>query len=992
MKPILTALSLILLLFFPYYQKKSATNFQHYQINNGTTFLKAFGQSGIEENSYSFVEVPTGGFLIGGSRGNNSLLVYIDDEGELIWQKEFDFLSDDDEIYDLYIDSEGFLIGNSRINSNGFNQNVIFKFNISSQSLLWTRIFTQPDESRFEGILEKPDGNYILYGRLQPVNACDATLVELDKNDGSTVKIRGFTLDHCEIIIGAIVYDNSIYAVGRYSIDGIGITRFRASLTRFDFEGNEIWSRLYTTPPNLTARTYMTHIVEDNGKLLMVGRGDPNGTQFDDVPLFAYEINPEDGSYNWAKLYDIPGSIYNRPSTPIPTPDGFYLTGIFDQFGDKDYFIMKTDKQGNPDWINGYKLPGDQFRFANIILRDDHLFFAGTIQNPNDSDIDLAFGKVHLDGTFENDECTILEPINVTTTDYSNSYQGIISLSDYDLNNTFSTINITPIDVTMENKIICDSPPIAIETCDNQIDDDGDGLVDCDDPDLQDSCCCLVPPLLNLGPDFELCENDIVILDAGNEFVTYVWQNGNQQASLLIDSPGIFWVETEDQCGNKQTDTIEVLGLNNSIGTDTLEICYNESIDIFGVPQNQAGDYSMTFNGANGCDSVHQTTLNVLEVVNPTQDLMICSGDSIMIFGEFESQTGSYSETLLAVNGCDSVNTINLQVLPPIEVHFETLPACENKNNGFVKAIPTGGLEPYQFIWETSTQNIDSLSNLQPGNYSLTIQDDLGCEKIFSFEIPEQTADLINLNLSNVTCFGNSDGVLNISGSNSNLKFSLDGQIFSNQNSFDNLSPGNYELHIQATNGCEQNIPFFISEPPQLVVKLPQDTVICLGDSLLINSQTNAVQNIDYSWIPIDYLSCSDCPRPFARPIERQIYTLSIFDENGCSASDLIEIGIESKRRVYVPNVFSPNEDGLNDLFYIFSGAEVKRILKFQIFDRWGELIFERENIQPNSPSDGWNGFFNGQKMNPAVFVWMAEIEFLDGEIQILKGDVTLAR
>ena len=95
---------------------------------------------------------------------------------------------------------------------------------------------------------------------------------------------------------------------------------------------------------------------------------------------------------------------------------------------------------------------------------------------------------------------------------------------------------------------------------------------------------------------------------------------------------------------------------------------------------------------------------------------------------------------------------------------------------------------------------------------------------------------------------------------------------------------------------------------------------------------------------------------------------------------------------VFVPNVFSPDDDGINDRLTLFAGPEITRVHIFRVFSRWGELVFSADNFLPNDPTLGWDGTFLGQDMDPAVFVWFAEVELADGSIERIKGDVVLLR
>jgi gliding motility-associated-like protein len=107
---------------------------------------------------------------------------------------------------------------------------------------------------------------------------------------------------------------------------------------------------------------------------------------------------------------------------------------------------------------------------------------------------------------------------------------------------------------------------------------------------------------------------------------------------------------------------------------------------------------------------------------------------------------------------------------------------------------------------------------------------------------------------------------------------------------------------------------------------------------------------------------------------------------------DDITIFVERVRPVFIPNVFSPNEDGNNDIFYIQAGPQVTQIKSFYIYSRWGESLFEVQNFQPNDPAFGWDGTHRGREVNTGVYVFMAEVEFNDGQVLIYKGDVTLMR
>lgn len=160
-----------------------------------------------------------------------------------------------------------------------------------------------------------------------------------------------------------------------------------------------------------------------------------------------------------------------------------------------------------------------------------------------------------------------------------------------------------------------------------------------------------------------------------------------------------------------------------------------------------------------------------------------------------------------------------------------------------------------------------------------------------------------------------------------------------------------------------------------------QDVIINLGSS----SQLNATGSGSFSWSPLDGLSCNDCPNPIASPLKTTTYTLTVVDTNGCSVTKTLTITVNDDFEIFVPDVFSPNGDGENDILYV-RGTGIKEV-NFVVYDRLGEKIFESNDI-----TKGWDGSFNGSPLNSAVFIYyLSATLFNEKEIKT-KGDITLIR
>jgi gliding motility-associated-like protein len=175
------------------------------------------------------------------------------------------------------------------------------------------------------------------------------------------------------------------------------------------------------------------------------------------------------------------------------------------------------------------------------------------------------------------------------------------------------------------------------------------------------------------------------------------------------------------------------------------------------------------------------------------------------------------------------------------------------------------------------------------------------------------------------------------------------------------------------------------------VLDLGADTSLLLGDSLrLTPDYVYGAQQ--YAWTPVDGLSCTDCLIPGAYIFHSMGYSLTVTSEDNCTTSDSIFVEVIPRRRVYVPNAFSPNGDGINDLLTVYSGGEAVSVKSFNVYSRWGEHVFELNDFPTNNPGIGWDGLFKGKLMQNAVFAWTAEVEFLDEAIVLLKGDVMVVQ
>ncbi len=363
---------------------------------------------------------------------------------------------------------------------------------------------------------------------------------------------------------------------------------------------------------------------------------------------------------------------------------------------------------------------------------------------------------------------------------------------------------------------------------------------------------------------------------------------------------------------------------------------------------------------------------------------------------------GTYRFVVTDFYGVVQTFTVNVAQPAPVTVSLAGSnyngygTSCPGEADGEVTVTVNGGNEPYTYQWSNGSTS-PFLRDVPAGTYTLTLQDANGCLSTPAQPAITLTAPppmVLKTTATDPPCFGQAQGSITIDevqGGVSPYVYALDNGAFSSRSIFGGLAVGAYTIRVQDANGCVQETTATVNQPQELTVNLGLDLGIKLGDSVRLEAITSYPVE-SYSWGGGEGLSCNDCPAPMARPFSTSNYIVTVVDRNGCRASDQITVFVDRRRNVFFPTAFSPNDDGVNDRFYPFTANNVSIVRSFLVFNRWGETIFELYNFQPNDPAYGWDGTHRSRLLNPGVYVYVAEVEFLDGEVVIYKGDVTLMR
>lgn len=357
---------------------------------------------------------------------------------------------------------------------------------------------------------------------------------------------------------------------------------------------------------------------------------------------------------------------------------------------------------------------------------------------------------------------------------------------------------------------------------------------------------------------------------------------------------------------------------------------------------------------------------------------------------------GSYNVTVTDVMGCTAITGVTISQPAELVTNKTTVDVlCKGESTGEAQVLMSGGTGPYYINWENSL--IDPPTNLVAGTYTYVVTDANNCQLTDSVTIEEPAEGVTAMHEStDVTCYEDRDGIINIypEGGVGPYQFSLDGTTFDNNNSKVGLEAGDYTFYVRDDNGCIYTETVMITEPDEFTVDLGADGDITLGESVQLEVvPTNGSPNYTYIWTPAENLSCTDCGNPTVDSLQDDRYiTVLVEDLNGCTAEDDIYIRIEKPRYVFIANAFTPNDDGNNDWLFVQGGDGTQRVVTFQVFDRWGELVYQTADAPLNDSAYGWDGTYKGQDMNGGVFVWVAEVEFEDGERLVYKGSTVLIK
>lgn len=442
---------------------------------------------------------------------------------------------------------------------------------------------------------------------------------------------------------------------------------------------------------------------------------------------------------------------------------------------------------------------------------------------------------------------------------------------------------------------------------------------------------------------------------------------------------------------NGGCDSIHILNLTvNAYKRDSVAqfICYGQSVTVGTHTYTATGIYRDTLT-TNTCDSIHILNLQVGQQKRDSASVSICSGQSITIGTNTYAATGIYRDTF-NVNGCDSVFVLNLQVGP-----YKTTTAIQTICEGNSITIGTNTYTAagiYRDTFATATCDSIYILNLTvspivrttqtlticngqsvtigantynaTGTYTDTLATQTGCDSIHTLNLLVLSATYDSLSVA--FCEGESKTIGHTT----------------------YTSAGNYTDTLTGSYGCDSIVKITVTTYARPVLQVSaSDSSVEYSDTVRLTATGNNVQA--YFWQGNAVFDNAFSPTPLATITEPGWLVAMATSADNCTTSDSVYVAItDCNEAIFLPNAFTPNGDGQNDIFKVLSRCVTMH--SFRIFNRWGELVYETSDI-----NQGWDGTFKGAAQMPGVYVYTVAYfanSAMQQQARLLKGSVSLIR
>ncbi|MGB0862017.1 MAG: gliding motility-associated C-terminal domain-containing protein, partial [Saprospiraceae bacterium] len=444
--------------------------------------------------------------------------------------------------------------------------------------------------------------------------------------------------------------------------------------------------------------------------------------------------------------------------------------------------------------------------------------------------------------------------------------------------------------------------------------------------------------------------------------------------------------------------------------------------------ENQTGTTSSLYQNINGCDSIVIETTTLLDTDTIYLNIETCDS----------SQAGIFVNSYQNINGCDSLVITTIKALP-IDTIYTNATSCNPADTGMVTTIFQNAYGCDSIIFTNVTYVLAdtiyrsgvSCNPVFVGTNILNYTNQYGCDSLIFVETTLVTGDTTYLNYTscnpadtglittvlfnangcdsiiyiNTTyideqmldasdayiCVGESAQLMVEGGSN--ISWSPSVGLSCTNCSDPVATPTQTTTYTITSDGCDgfvetQEVTVFVEEAPEIDVRVEED-FLRFGDSTTIFVTSNQLF-VNYTiTTSTGQVICTGCSEAVVQPKNSTTYVVTAINDNGCETEDRITIDVTDvcvDAEVQIPNLFSPNGDGVNDLFEIrYTGLQ--NAYSLNLYNRWGQLVFTTNDL-----SQKWDGTFRGENVTPGVYVYYFKAICPNGKSVLYKGNITLVR
>jgi gliding motility-associated-like protein len=467
---------------------------------------------------------------------------------------------------------------------------------------------------------------------------------------------------------------------------------------------------------------------------------------------------------------------------------------------------------------------------------------------------------------------------------------------------------------------------------------------------------------------FKNCNRDSMLVNIGSNWNSVNWSNGYKDSITYLKKTGNYYVNAKNKLGCITFDSTYFI----NPGKPQITSLIADSVNCF-----DGNDGSIISNFTGGSlpyrflwnDLSKQTTSNANNLNAGKYQLVIF--DAYNCKDSMSKDVYQPSKLSLNITATDSVN-------------------CFGGSDGSAKVNVTGGTPNYSYVWNDQNQQISSqASNLKKGTYKVIVSDYYACKDSISTNIEEPSKVKVNTsNIMNITCFGYDDGsaLANANGGTGLIKYEWNTSPKQSNPLAINLTKGTHKITVIDVYGCSDSATINITEPEKIIPTIEGGRIAVRDISHNLSSSVTPLQTYTYQWKPSSVFGNSTNQSSINGVFQSTtLVTLRATDNDGCYGEDTATITVLMPFILQMPNAFSPNNDGINDVFKISDYFDVEQL---EIYNRWGELLFKGDAKNPT-----WDGKFNNTVVPIGSYLFMVKAKLKNSSYSFEhQGTVTVIK